>query len=137
MPRLLALLSMVLVISSCTLEARHSRTCYETKPYDYANLPAVQKGDETPYVPTWGNCPAAVGEVLARDARCTEWYGEEKFQRDYPKPGSEAKRRLALDMMRGLRCDSVDDDIARLKQQYQHDPAIQRALDNASIDAVI
>lgn len=136
MIRILTLVSIALIASSCTLEARHSRTCYETKPYDYTNLPSIQKGEEVPYVPTYANCPAAVAEVLMRDARCTEWYGEEKFQREYPKPGSEAKRRQAQSMLNHFRCDSVDADIQTLQQQYQHDPAILRALDNAMIDAV-
>lgn len=125
------------VLLSCTATTKHQeQACREAKPYDYSNFPPVEKG-ELPYVPTYVNCPTAIADALERNYRCTWWYGEEKFHRDSPGKGSEAKRQQALSMMKGLRCDSVDDDVQRMKQQYQYDPSIQRVLDNASIDAVI
>lgn len=119
-PILFACLSLLIV--SCTMEARHSRTCYETKPYDYANLPTIEKGQEAPYVPTYGNCPAPVAAALMNDMRCNAWLAERA-----------SNPRVADNMMRGLQCASMADQLARLKQQYQHDPAVMRALDNSGI----
>lgn len=124
MIRTLTLLCVALIASACTLESRQSRVCYETQPYDYSNLPVVGKGAQAPSVPTFANCPAAVTDVLARERRCDWWYGERKSLQ-------------TQSMLNHYRCDSIDDEIGRIKQQYQHDPVIQRVLDNASIDTVI
>ena len=94
----------IIVLSGIALQASAAATHEE-------QMAALKKGQ-----------PKAVASLIARMADCQHWRGEEPYD------ASRAKEMAAA--MDKLRCDKLDQDMARLRKQFAHDPKVSRAIDD-------
>lgn len=83
---------------------------------------AVSLGDLSGYpeIAKYGRLPRDVRVLIDRRLQCEHWAGEEPYDR--------ARRRQINAAIRGLRCETVEREEARLAKRYSRSPSVLKAL---------